>query len=107
MGFSTALRRSNEWMRGTFKVDTRGFVVVRNFRTADVMEARVTPCAYPIHELQEIVCSLSIGRGKTVRIANPMQTTGFFGMEKGFRGDGVDVGNPLVLSERFIGTRSI
>ena len=70
-------------MRGTFKVDTRGFVVVRNFRTADVMDARVTPCAYPIHELQEIVCSLSIGRGKTVKSANPVQITAFFGVKKG------------------------
>jgi hypothetical protein len=85
MGFSTALRRSNKWVCGTFKVDTRVFVVVRNFRTADVMDARVTPRAYPIHELQEIVCSLSIGRGKTVRIANPMQTTAFFGENKSSR----------------------
>jgi hypothetical protein len=33
--------------------------------------------------------------GKSARTANPVQTTGFFGVKKGFRGEGVNVGNPL------------
>ena len=29
------------------------------------------------------------------RAANPVQTTGFFGVEKGFSGYSIDAGNPL------------
>ena len=41
------------------------------------------------------------------RTANPVQTTAFFGMEKGFRRDGVDGWNPdYFLSQgRYIPTR--
>jgi len=50
----------------------------------------------------EIFHSSEIRGGETVRAANPMQTNAFFGVKRGFPGEGVDTGFPLQL-ERFMG----
>jgi hypothetical protein len=36
--------------------------------------------------------------GETARTANPVQTTGFFGVKKGFCGNGVYGGNPFMIA---------
>jgi len=47
-------------------------------------------CPRFITQLDEV-----IPLGETVQTANPVQTSAFFGVKKGFRGVVVDAGNPL------------